>query len=61
MYRDEQMCGSVSMSKWMELEVKVGVGIRTDTLVITAEILRLIAETDEFKGAWAAIGGISPD
>ena len=39
----------------------MGVGIRTDTLVITAEILRLIAETDEFKGAWAAIGRISPD
>jgi len=39
----------------------MGGGIRTDTLVITAEILKLIAEIDEFKGAWAAIGRISPD
>jgi Fic family protein len=36
-------------------------GIRTDTLAITPEILRLIAEIDEFKGAWMAIGRISPD
>jgi len=33
----------------------------TDTLRITSEILKLIAEIDEFKGAWAAIGRISPD
>jgi len=36
-------------------------GIRTHTLTITPAILRLIAEIDEFKGAWAAIGRISPD
>lgn len=36
-------------------------GIRTDTLIITPEILKLIAEIDEFKGAWAAIGRISPE
>lgn len=35
--------------------------IRTDTLAITPEILKLIAEIDEFKGAWTAIGRISPD
>ncbi len=35
--------------------------IQTDTLEITPEILKLIAEIDEFKGAWAAIGRISPD
>ncbi len=35
--------------------------IRTDTLAITPEILKLIAEIDEFKGAWAAIGRISPE
>ena len=39
----------------------MGGGIQTDTLAITPEILRLIAEIDEFKGAWAAIGRISPD
>lgn len=36
-------------------------GIRTDTIAITPLILRLIAEVDEFKGAWTAIGRISPD
>lgn len=39
----------------------MGGNIRTGTLEITPEILRLIAEIDEFKGAWAAIGRISPD
>ena len=46
---------------WMETEVKMAGDICTDTLKITPEILRLIAEIDEFKGAWAAIGRISPD
>lgn len=35
--------------------------IRTDTLTISHAILRLIAEIDEFKGTWAAIGRIAPD
>jgi Fic family protein len=36
-------------------------GIQTDTLSITPAILKLIAEIDEFKGAWTAIGRISPE
>lgn len=35
--------------------------IRTETIEITPVILRLIAEIDEFKGAWTAIGRISPE
>ena len=35
--------------------------IKTDSLKITAEILSLIAEIDEFKGAWRAIGQIHPE
>lgn len=35
--------------------------MNTGSLEITPEILRLIASIDEFKGAWAAIGRISPD
>ena len=35
--------------------------IRSDTLTISHATLRLIAEIDEFKGAWAAIGRIAPD
>lgn len=36
-------------------------GIRTEPLAITPAILKLIAEIDEFKGAWQAIGRISPE
>jgi len=36
-------------------------GIRTETIAITPAILRLIAEIDEFKGAWTALGRISPE
>lgn len=37
------------------------VSIRTDTITITSAILGLIAEIEEFKGAWTAIGRISPE
>ena len=39
----------------------MGGNIFTDTLEISPKILKLIAEIDEFKGAWTAIGRISPD
>src|SRR5690606_4743784 len=45
----------------MELEAKMVGSIQTDTLSITTAILKLIAEIDEFKGAWTAIGRISPE
>ena len=35
--------------------------LRTDTIQITPEILRLIARIDEFKGAWRALGTLAPD
>lgn len=35
--------------------------IRTDTIQITPDILRLIAGIDEFKGAWRALGALAPD
>ena len=35
--------------------------LRTDTLQITPEILNLIAQIDEFKGAWRALGTLAPD
>jgi Fic family protein len=56
-----KMDGAVSSCKWMELEVNMGGGIRADTLEITPATLKLIAEIDEFKGAWSAIGRISPE
>jgi Fic family protein len=38
-----------------------GVALNTSTLRISPEILSLIAEIDEFKGAWRAIGRIAPE
>ena len=35
--------------------------INTDTIQITPEILTLIAEIDEFKGAWRALGTLAPE
>lgn len=34
---------------------------KTDTLKITHELLSLIAEIDEFKGAWRALGTLAPE
>ncbi|CAN5861511.1 Fic family protein [soil metagenome] len=36
-------------------------GINTTSLIITTEMLSLIAETDEFKGAWRALGQLAPE
>ena len=35
--------------------------INTDTIQITPEILTLVAEIDEFKGAWRALGTLAPE
>jgi hypothetical protein len=35
--------------------------LATSTLVITADLLRLIAEIEEFKGAWRAFGSLAPE
>src|SRR5436190_23892321 len=35
--------------------------IRTGSLVIAPELLSLIAEIDEFKGAWRALGRLAPE
>ncbi|MDR2161768.1 MAG: Fic family protein [Desulfovibrio sp.] len=35
--------------------------IKTGTLKITPELLGLIAEIDEFKGAWKALGTLAPE
>lgn len=44
--------------KWMEYWM---MAFDTSTVRITADILSLIAEIDEFKGAWRALGRIAPD
>jgi hypothetical protein len=35
--------------------------IRSDSIQITPEILGLISQIDEFKGAWRALGTLAPD
>lgn len=35
--------------------------INLETLIITPQILKLIAEIDEFKGEWQQLGRLSPD
>jgi len=35
--------------------------LRTDTIQITPELLTLLTEIDEFKGAWRALGTLAPD
>ena len=45
----------------MEMDVKMDGSINISTLTITNEILGLIADIDEFKGAWRAIGRIAPE
>lgn len=35
--------------------------LKTDTIQITPELLGLIAEIDEFKGAWRALGTLAPE
>ena len=39
----------------------LGMILNADTLKITREILSLIAELDEFKGAWRALGTLAPE
>lgn len=35
--------------------------MKTESLIITPEILAHISEIDEFKGEWRALGGLAPD
>ena len=35
--------------------------LKTDTIQITPNLLALLTEIDEFKGAWRALGNLAPD
>ena len=35
--------------------------MKTDTIVITPELLSMLSEVDEFKGAWRALGTLAPE
>jgi Fic family protein len=45
----------------MKLDEALDVGFDPSTLEITGEVLALVAELDEFKGAWRALGRLAPD
>ncbi len=60
----------MTLHSWTELtnQPRMGVNgcsigsmLRTATLRITPEVLTLIARIDEFKGAWRALGTLTPD
>jgi hypothetical protein len=59
MEMDGQMVASESIIDWMELDGKTA--LAAAALRITPATLSLIAEIDEFKGAWRAIGRLAPD
>lgn len=43
------------------MAIFTGMSLNTDTIQITRDVLSLIAEIDEFKGAWTALATLSPD
>ena len=45
----------------MEMDDSTGGRFLASTPAVTNELLRLVAEIDEFKGAWQAISRIAPD
>lgn len=45
----------------MEMDEKTGGRFSASAPAVTNELLRLVAEVDEFKGAWDAISRIAPD
>jgi Fic family protein len=45
----------------MKLDEGLDIGFDPSTLQITGEVLALVAELDEFKGAWRALGRLAPD
>ncbi len=45
----------------MEMDDKTGERFSASAPAVTNELLRLVAEVDEFKGAWDAISRVAPD
>ena len=39
----------------------LGMPLKTDSITISAEILAIVSEIDEFKGAWRALGALAPE
>ena len=43
------------------MDINMGMSFRTNSLAITPEILSVISEIDEFKGAWRSLGTLAPE
>ena len=43
------------------MDIFLGMTLNIDSLKITPEVVLLIAEIDEFKGAWRALGTLAPE
>ena len=54
------MLRPLGLTKWMFSDEFMDM-ITATTLHITPEMLRLIAQIDEFKGAWRALGILAPE
>ena len=52
---------STSLHLWIFTGIHMGMPINAASLTITPPMLALIAEIDEFKGAWRALGTLAPD
>jgi Fic family protein len=52
---------AISLSLWVFMGIDMGMPLKTNMLKITPEILALISEIDEFKGAWRALGALAPE
>lgn len=53
--------GCVQVAYWVKPGGILGVMIKSDTLEINSAVLSLIAEIEEFKGAWRALGTLAPE
>ena len=50
----------IRVDNWVQSGIYSGM-LKTDSISITSEMLTLIAEIDEFKGAWRALGTLAPE
>lgn len=46
---------------WRYLDRKLGTMFDANNIIISPDVLALIAEIDEFKGAWRALGQLAPE
>jgi Fic family protein len=58
---DGKLDKDITLSNWVKTDGKMDRKINASSLKLTNEILTLISEIDEFKGAWRAIGRIAPE